>query len=161
MFHLDESKKQRLEYLKKKQRELWHTRAITEEKKCIIESIPHFEKRYVFADAEQIKEIMAFLHTLPAMTPTRPDFRILPKEEVTYETIADDKTKVYICFLYGMHAEFDDLFVMGTLEQCCRDMVYWQDFCADLLLIAENCMDFIYIEGAYKPIKSKWEQPKQ
>ena len=161
MLYLEESKKQRLEYLKKKQQELWHTRAVAEEKRCLVEGIPQFEKQYMFANTEQIKGITTFLHTLPAMTPTRPDFRILPKEEIAYATIAEEKTKVSICFLHGIHAEFDDLFVMGTLAQCCKDMVYWQDFCADLLLVAKNCMDFIYIEGEYTPIRSKWEQPKQ
>lgn len=158
---MNETQKRRLEYLKEKQRKLWHTQAIAMEKRCMIESIPNFEKQYAFADVEQINGIMTFLHTLPAMTPTRPDFRILPKEEIPYKKIENDAKTVFVCFLHGIHAVFDDLFVMGTLGQCCKDMVYWQDLCEDLLLILDNFQDFIYIEGRHTPIKSKWEKPKR
>lgn len=158
---MDEAQKQRLEYLKKKQQELRHTKALLQEKRCMIEGIPDFEKHYVFANAEQINGIMTFLDNLSARTATRPDFRVLPKEGILYETMENETNQVFVCFLHGMHAIFDDLFAMGELRQCCKDIRYWQEFCEDLLLIWDNFQYFIYIEGQHTPIKSTLEKPKQ
>lgn len=151
---MDEAKKQRLAYLQERQRQIWHERAILQEKTEFQKSIPDFGKHYVFANAEQNDNVNTFLDRLPALTPTRPDFQNLEKQEMSYIDMKNEKSQVFICFLHGMYVS-SDLFCMGELQQVCKDMEYWQDFCSDLILLWNNFRDFIYINGDKMPIKSR------
>ncbi len=151
---MDEVKKQRLAYLKERQRKILHEKMILREMTKLQENIPNFDKYYVFGNVEQIENVNAFLDRLPALTPTRPDFENLEKKEISYAELQNEKTKVFICFLHGTDALFDVL-CMGELKQVCEDIVYWKNFCSDLILIWDNLIDFIYIDGDKIPVKSK------
>ena len=120
---MDETQKQRLEYLKEKQKQIWHERVVLRQKTEFQECIPDFDKHYVFANAEQIKNVNAFLDKLPALTPTRPDFQNLAKQEMPYANMQNEKSRVFVCFLHGMYVSFD-VFCMGELQQVCKDMEF-------------------------------------
>lgn len=154
---MDKAMKNRLEFLKKQQKQRAHERRVEFEKERLISEHVDFRKYYRFAAQDETDRINSFLNGLPFRR-TRPDFSKLTVEhrsESADDLLQYENENIWICCLCGS-IELINLFTFGKMSSFINDFEYWYDISDYLLLLFNNFVDFVYIDDNGEIVKSKF-----
>ncbi len=140
----DEQRK-RLAELLARQKVYERERAIARTKAQILEEIPRFSERYVFADDEQSEKLHAFIDSLPF---ARPGWINIDKfsSKREFDPDEEDERHVWICFLSG-DKELLDMNVGCTAADYFADFEDWQFLCPFTVLVYDDSFVFIDDNG--------------
>ncbi len=142
---MTDERRKRLEALLAHQKVYEREKAIARTKAQILEEVPHFSERYVFADDEQAEKLRAFINDLPFARPGWIDIDQFSSKREFYPDEADER-RVWICFLSGSK-ELLDMHVGCTAADYFADFEDWQFICPFTVLVYDDSFVFIDDNG--------------
>ncbi|MDE7229654.1 MAG: hypothetical protein K2N56_04165 [Oscillospiraceae bacterium] len=119
-------------------------KGIQREMERIVEWIPDFNEKYVFADGETLRQALEFVDGLPFKRPGWIDVERFPKRREYFPGNADGR-RIRICFLAGS-AELLQMAVEGRVCDYFTDVEDWDCVCPFTVLVYEDLGGFIFID---------------
>ncbi len=141
---MTEEQRARLAELKAANAASLNRKAIQKEMERIVEWIPDFNKKYVFADGDALKQALEFVDGLPFKRPGWIDVERFPKRR-EYDFDNADERRIRICFLAGS-AELFQIAVEGRVCDYLADVEDWDCVCSFTVLVYEDLGGFIFID---------------
>lgn len=151
---MTEEQQRKLSQLKKSNKDRLYEEKVHKIKNEIYCEIPDFDNYFRFANTEEIAALHAFVNKIPALTPLRPDFNLLPySKDLNAETLKFDNTSVWLDFLCGSEGIFD-VCVLGKISDFMKYYYEWEYIAPYIMFVYEDMNRFIFVDDECEAVES-------
>lgn len=151
---MTEKQRRRLFQLKNENKDRLFEEKVVKIKNEIYSEISDFDTYFRFASNEEILLLRSFLNKIPALTPTRPDFKLLPcSKTLDFENLKSNNTNAWLAFLCGGEG-IDNIFVFGKISDIIKYYYEWEFLGPYIMFVFEDMNRFIFVDDDCEAVES-------